>query len=77
MTTVDRPIEVLPGIHIRMLRVGEDGAGYTMMMRAEPGATLPWHSHLDDVHAITHRGRWRYDDYEYYRAFVEASRTPS
>lgn len=73
MTIVDRPIEVeslawaevLPGIHIRMLRVCDDGGGYTMMMRAEPGATLPRHRHLGDVHAITHRGRWRYDDYDW------------
>jgi len=73
MITVDRPIavdaltwaEVLPGIHIRMLRIAEDGGGYSMMMRAEPGATLPRHRHLGDVHAITHSGRWKYDDYDW------------
>jgi 2,4'-dihydroxyacetophenone dioxygenase len=56
---------VLPDIEIRVLRVDPDGARYTMMMRAQPGSTLPRHRHLGDVHAITHSGRWRYDDYDW------------
>ncbi|MFO0693748.1 MAG: 2,4'-dihydroxyacetophenone dioxygenase family protein [Polyangiales bacterium] len=72
-TDVGRPLaveqlpwaEVLPGIEIRMLRVDPDGKRYAMMMRAQPGAMLPRHRHLGDVHAITHAGRWRYDDYDW------------
>lgn len=56
--------EVLPGIEIRVLRVFDERR-YVMMMRCQPGATLPRHRHLGDVHAVTHAGRWGYDEYDW------------
>jgi quercetin dioxygenase-like cupin family protein len=57
--------ELMPGIEMKVLRVGGDSGTYTLMNRFAPGIVLPRHYHHGEVHAWTIEGEWGYLEYDW------------
>jgi 2,4'-dihydroxyacetophenone dioxygenase len=45
-----------PGIAFKPLRFYDDGSGYQLLLRVEPGAVVPLHRHTGEVHAFNISG---------------------
>ncbi len=45
-----------PGIAFKPLRFYDDGTGYQLLLRVEPGTVVPLHRHTGDVHAFNISG---------------------
>jgi quercetin dioxygenase-like cupin family protein len=58
-------VEVTDGVELRLLRVTNDGSGYTALFRFAPGTRLPPHHHMGSVHAYTLEGRWHYLEHDW------------
>jgi quercetin dioxygenase-like cupin family protein len=52
-------------VHVKLLRVSEDGGSYTLLTKMPPGTRLPKHRHMGPVSGYTLQGRWRYLEYDW------------
>lgn len=52
-------------VHVKLLRLSEDGSSYTLLTRMPPGTRLPKHRHLGPVSGYTMQGRWHYLEYDW------------
>ena len=52
----------------KLLRVSDAAGSFTVLSRMPAGVEIPRHRHLGDVHAFTHKGTWRYREYDWIAA---------
>ncbi|MCL4780480.1 MAG: cupin domain-containing protein [Gammaproteobacteria bacterium] len=59
--TEDLPwLPLAPKIGIRVLRLNRDTGGFSVMIRAEPGAVLPRHRHVESAEILVLKGQGRH-----------------
>lgn len=58
-------VDSRPGIRSQLLSVCAATGTWVLRNRFAPGYTSPPHHHTGGVHAFTHTGHWRYQEYDW------------